>query len=119
MTIFLRPFCQQFCQKFIMEKKSQSKIAKKEPASEGKTTRNPFLNFVQEFRKNNRGIPAQEQVARAAEAWRKMSDNEKAPYYEMAKRAPKRRKRRGRRRGRRMSSYSRQRSGSRSSRYSY
>ncbi|EFA02042.1 hypothetical protein TcasGA2_TC007670 [Tribolium castaneum] len=103
-----------------MEKKSQSKIAKKDSTPEGKKTRNPFLNFLQEFRQKNKGMPNREVISRGSEAWRKMSENEKAPYYEMAKRAPKKRKRRGgRRRGRRMASRSRQRSGSRSSRYSY
>jgi hypothetical protein len=87
-------------------KKSHNKVTKKESTDKAsKLHRNPFLNFLQEFRKKNLGLTSQEVIQKAAEIWRKMTDSEKAPYCEMAKRAPKRRKRGGRR-GHRYSKHS-------------
>ncbi|RZB39674.1 HMG box and/or DUF1074 domain containing protein [Asbolus verrucosus] len=97
-----------------MDKKSQKVTKKQSDMSKSSVIyRNPFLNFLQDFRKKNIGLTSQEVMQKAAEMWRKMSENEKAPYYEMAKNAPKRKKRksgRKRRRARRARSYSSQRS---------
>lgn len=60
--------------------------------------RNPFLNYVRDFRKGNGNLRATEIASRAAEKWRNMSSEEKSPYCEMARRAPRRRKRARRRR---------------------
>ncbi|KAJ3657385.1 hypothetical protein Zmor_009193 [Zophobas morio] len=97
-----------------MDKKNITKQKKKEPTPQKSPPiyRNPFLNFLQEYRKKNVGVSGRELIQNAGELWRKMTDAEKAPYYEMAKKAPRRR--RHRRRKRRQHDES-DRSGSRSS----
>lgn len=80
-----------------MESKSSNKIVKKSEGGKNSISRNPFFNFLSDFRKKNKGLSPQELVYRAGEAWRNMTEAEKAPFREMAKRAPKTRKRRRRR----------------------
>ncbi|XP_045476217.1 protamine-like [Harmonia axyridis] len=69
--------------------------------SGGATTRNPYLNFMREFRLKNKNLNVVEQVVKGAEMWRKMSESQKAPYVELARQARRRRKKGGRRRRRR------------------
>lgn len=95
-----------------MEKKSDSKLAKrpighKSSKATVSASRNPFINFLMEFRKRNPSLKSKQLISRGAEQWRRMNESEKTPYFEMAKKAPKRRRhkastksRRGRRRGR-------------------
>lgn len=91
-----------------MNRNSQNRVIKKSSTTEKPSPkyRNPFINFMQEFRKKNAGLTAQEAMQRAAEAWRRMSDAEKAPYQEMARKAPRRRRRRKGRQRRRQRSHS-------------
>lgn len=70
-------------------------------------TRNPYLNFMKEFRLKNKNMNVVEQTVKGAEMWRKMNDSQKAPFVELARQARRRRKKGGkgrrRRRGRRHS----------------
>lgn len=50
----------------------------------GKLTKNPFFNYLREFRKCNCGLTVTEQAAQAGQKWRCMSDQEKAPYIVQA-----------------------------------
>ncbi|EFA02172.1 hypothetical protein TcasGA2_TC007828 [Tribolium castaneum] len=75
---------------------------KKESKTRVRVFRNPFLNFISDFRKSNTSLKSREVISRAAEQWRKMNPDEKSPYCELARSAPKSRKRKaGRRRRRR------------------
>ncbi|EFA02171.1 hypothetical protein TcasGA2_TC007827 [Tribolium castaneum] len=58
-----------------------------------KISRNPFINFIFDFWKSNPTMNSREVFSRAGEKWRNMSPEEKSPYREMAKRAPKKRRR--------------------------
>lgn len=62
-----------------------SKAAKKIPL------RNPFLNFLRDFRKSdNRSIVRYaEMVKKGSQLWRTMSDREKSPYIHISRQAPK------------------------------
>ncbi|KAJ8943237.1 hypothetical protein NQ318_009928 [Aromia moschata] len=86
------------------------------PFRSGRITRNPFLNFMRDFRKSNNGLKLTELTKRGAELWRKMNERQKSPYCQLAKQAPRRRRRRKsskrRRRRRRAYSYARCRSAS-------
>lgn len=57
----------------------------------GRITRNPFLNFLRDFRRSNGGLKLTELTRRGAEIWRKMNDRQKSPYCHLARQAPKRR----------------------------
>lgn len=108
-----------------MEKRSKSRIrssqSKTSPKkiSSGKLTRNPFLNFLRDFRKSNRHkYDVCELTKRGARLWRGMTDKEKSPYVNLSKRAPKykrTKKRRRRRRTEKKKKKRRRRSRSRSS----
>ncbi|XP_057669286.1 protamine-like [Diorhabda carinulata] len=64
----------------------------------GKITRNPFLNFLREVRKNSHGMNVIDIVVKGANLWRKMDPKDKKVYQEQAKSAPYRpRKRKSRR----------------------
>ncbi|KAF7285475.1 hypothetical protein GWI33_010573 [Rhynchophorus ferrugineus] len=56
--------------------------------SPGKITRNPFFNFLRDFRAANRGLSISEISQKGAEAWRNMKREDKIAYYKMAKEAP-------------------------------
>ncbi|RZB39675.1 HMG box domain containing protein [Asbolus verrucosus] len=76
------------------DRKSLGIITKKESRTKSlPALRNPFLNFIREFRKNNTGMKSSEVVSKAAEKWRNMNQSEKSPYCEQAKNAPKRKRR--------------------------
>lgn len=75
----------------------------------GRVTRNPFLNFLRDMRKNVQGMSCKQLSLKAAEIWRNMSKIQKEPYRQMARKAapiPRRRrsKLRRRRRSRKRSS---------------
>lgn len=48
--------------------------------SPGPVQRNPFLNFLREYRKNNCGLTAIETVRQGAIAWKTLSKEEKFRY---------------------------------------
>lgn len=63
----------------------------------GKVYRNPFLNFLRDFRKSHKNkLDVVEITKRAAQLWRIMNERERSPYINMSRQAPK--KRRGHRR---------------------
>lgn len=63
----------------------------------GRVTRNPFLNFLRDFRTSYWGVPATQVVTLGAKEWRCLSDGQRAKYVEQAKMAPKEVRRRRRR----------------------
>lgn len=75
-----------------MESKSLDKIVKKTEKAKNILTRNPFVNFLADFRLKNRGLLSHEIMIRGGEAWRQLSAAEKTPLYEMARRVPKKRR---------------------------
>lgn len=96
-------------------KKHQSRLRS------GRITRNPFLNFLRDMRRNARGLSVTEVASKGAELWRKMDEQQKQPYHQLARQARKmagrtRKSRRSRRRSpsRRKRSPSRRKSKSRS-----
>lgn len=77
-----------------LERSSSSKIQKNESkSSKIKLSRNPFINFIKDFRKSVTFPNSRLLFSKAGEAWRGMSQDEKNPYYEQAKKVPKRKKR--------------------------
>lgn len=58
----------------------------------GKITRNPFLNFLRYYRRVNRGRPVRKIVKEGAQMWKAMTERERSPYKNMAKKAPIRKK---------------------------
>lgn len=90
----------------------------------GRITKNPFLNFLRDMRRNARGLSVTEVASKGAELWRKMDEQQKQPYHQLAKQArrmagrSKKSRRRSRRRSpsRRKRSHSRRKSRSRSRR---
>ncbi|CAH1130780.1 unnamed protein product [Ceutorhynchus assimilis] len=82
------------------EQNNNRGVVKSEPSKMiriGRVTRNPFLNFLREVRKKCSGMGVLEISVKAGELWRKMSRNEKEPFLQMARQAPRRRRRRRRR----------------------
>ncbi|VEN40649.1 unnamed protein product [Callosobruchus maculatus] len=63
------------------------KIQKCEVYKTGPITVNPFLNFVRDVRKNAKGLSVCEIVSKAGRLWRRMNDEQKKPYYHLAKKA--------------------------------
>uniref|UniRef100_A0A182Y5R0 Uncharacterized protein n=1 Tax=Anopheles stephensi TaxID=30069 RepID=A0A182Y5R0_ANOST len=59
----------------------------------GKTTRNPYLNFLRDYRRKNCHLSAVDIVRQGAEQWRRMSDEQKLPYVKIAFYTPLRRRR--------------------------
>lgn len=55
----------------------------------GKMTRNPFFNFLRDFRKCHQNELATVVATRGAEKWNCMSDEEKSKYVVQAFRTPK------------------------------
>ncbi|XP_011181364.1 protamine-like protein 99C isoform X1 [Zeugodacus cucurbitae] len=58
----------------------------------GTLHRNPYLNFLREFRLRNTGLSAVEIIRRGAREWKSMPKEEKLQYIEEAFYAPKKRK---------------------------
>ncbi|XP_004520212.1 protamine [Ceratitis capitata] len=54
--------------------------------------RNPYLNFLREFRVRNTGLSAVEIIRRGAKEWNNMPKEDKLHYIEEAFHAPKKRK---------------------------
>uniref|UniRef100_A0A0A1X3A0 Protamine n=1 Tax=Zeugodacus cucurbitae TaxID=28588 RepID=A0A0A1X3A0_ZEUCU len=57
----------------------------------GPLMRNPYLNFLREFRKHNCGLTAVDIIKRGAQAWKAMPKEKRLRYIEEAFYAPKRR----------------------------
>ncbi len=55
----------------------------------GKVTRNPFFNFLRDYRRCHKNISAKEIAMDGAEKWRCMSDQGKAKYIVQAFHTPK------------------------------
>nr|CAI5856772.1 unnamed protein product [Callosobruchus analis] len=53
----------------------------------GKITPSAFLNFVRDVRKNAKGLSVCEIGSKAGKMWRNMTDEQKKPYFLMAKKA--------------------------------
>ncbi|XP_039966789.1 uncharacterized protein LOC120778836 isoform X1 [Bactrocera tryoni] len=58
----------------------------------GTLHRNPYLNFLREFRLRNTGLSAVEIIRRGAREWRNMPKEDKLQFIEEAFYAPKKRK---------------------------
>uniref|UniRef100_A0A182M4M6 HMG box domain-containing protein n=1 Tax=Anopheles culicifacies TaxID=139723 RepID=A0A182M4M6_9DIPT len=58
----------------------------------GKKTRNPYINFLRDFRQKNCHLSAVEIVRQGAEQWRRMSDEQKLPYVKIAFYTPMKRR---------------------------
>lgn len=65
---------------------------KKARAKLGKITRNPFLNFLRYFRKTSGGLPMAQVTKNAGKQWRTMTERDRSPYRNMARKAPLRKK---------------------------
>ncbi|KFB39787.1 hypothetical protein ZHAS_00007153 [Anopheles sinensis] len=50
----------------------------------GRKSRNPYINYLREFRRQNCHLSAVEVVRQGAERWRKMTDEQKLPYIRTA-----------------------------------
>ncbi|KAJ8954266.1 hypothetical protein NQ314_007141 [Rhamnusium bicolor] len=103
-------------------KNRTSKITvQKIPSGSGKVSRNPFINFLKDYRKSNKhALNVVELTKRGAQLWRGMNDKEKSPYISLSKQAPvkykqSRSRRRRRKRSRRRRKGRRRRRRSRSS----
>ncbi|XP_050078680.1 protamine-like [Anopheles maculipalpis] len=59
----------------------------------GKQTRNPYLNFLRDYRRNNCHLSAVDVVRHGAEEWRRMTDEQKLPYVKIAFYTPLKRRR--------------------------
>uniref|UniRef100_A0A1S4HEU6 HMG box domain-containing protein n=2 Tax=Anopheles gambiae TaxID=7165 RepID=A0A1S4HEU6_ANOGA len=59
----------------------------------GKQTRNPYLNFLRDFRRKNCHLPVVEVVRQGAAQWRHMTDEQKLPYVKIAFYTPLKRRR--------------------------
>ncbi|CAG9774021.1 unnamed protein product [Ceutorhynchus assimilis] len=57
----------------------------KSKRQKGKVTKNPFLNFLGQFRTTKVGLSAPKIAQLGGHAWRSMSEQEKAPFILMAK----------------------------------
>lgn len=55
----------------------------------GKVTRNPFLNFLRDFRKCSAGMSAKDIAVQGAEKWNAMEECDKVKYIVQAFRTPK------------------------------
>ncbi|TMW43007.1 hypothetical protein DOY81_011913, partial [Sarcophaga bullata] len=58
----------------------------------GPIVRNPYLNFLRKFRKENCGLTPVETIRRGARAWKSLTVSEKLSYIKEAFYAPKRRR---------------------------
>ncbi|XP_054734002.1 uncharacterized protein LOC129241599 [Anastrepha obliqua] len=63
------------------------------PSPNGVLHRNPYLNFLREFRLRNGHLPAVEIIRRGAKEWKNMPKEDKAQFIEEAFYAPKKKRR--------------------------
>uniref|UniRef100_A0A182F4F2 HMG box domain-containing protein n=1 Tax=Anopheles albimanus TaxID=7167 RepID=A0A182F4F2_ANOAL len=56
----------------------------------GRKSRNPYLNFLREFRRQNYHLSAVEVVRRGAAHWRQLTEEQRLPYVRIAFYAPMR-----------------------------
>ncbi|CAG9836448.1 unnamed protein product [Diabrotica balteata] len=86
-------------------KRHDNSVRKRTPTRRvpSKIFRNPFLNFMRDFRKSHKkNLTVTELVRRGAQMWRQMDEKQRAHYIAMSKNAPKTtvaRRRRRRRKG--------------------
>ncbi|ENN82475.1 hypothetical protein D910_09019 [Dendroctonus ponderosae] len=73
-------------------------VPRAQSMSAGRVTRNPFLNFLRDMRRNTQGMSPIEVTQRGAEIWRNMTRAQKEPYCQMARQAERRPRRNRRRR---------------------
>ncbi|CAH1955361.1 unnamed protein product [Acanthoscelides obtectus] len=66
---------------------SKTKVLRPDTYKTGKITTSPFLNFVRDVRKNSKGLSICEIGSKAGKIWRNMTDEQKKPYYLLAKKA--------------------------------
>lgn len=59
----------------------------------GEYTRNPFFNFLREYRRTHCGMTIVEQAVQAGAEWRCMTDQEKCKYVVLTDGKPRRRRR--------------------------
>lgn len=59
----------------------------------GEYTKNPFFNFLREYRKTHCGLTIVEQAVQAGAEWRCMTKEQKAKYFVMTDGKPSRRRR--------------------------
>lgn len=78
--------------------KSDDAAPRAQTMSAGRVTRNPFLNFLRDMRKNTQGMSPIQVTRRGAEIWRNMTRAQKEPYCQMARQAERRPRRLHRRR---------------------
>ncbi|XP_050084705.1 uncharacterized protein LOC126570765 [Anopheles aquasalis] len=71
-----------------MDNKEQSR-GNGEPNPRRKS-RNPYLNFLSEFRSKNLNLSAVEVIRRGAAYWRQLTEEQKLPYVRLAFYAPMR-----------------------------
>ena len=81
-----------------MEEKSSKSTKKSEPikleknkmksCKPGVYTRNPFFNFLREFRKMHCGMKATEVVRQGAIEWNKLEPERKITYYKRSRNVP-------------------------------
>ncbi|GJQ73197.1 hypothetical protein Trydic_g13580 [Trypoxylus dichotomus] len=85
---------------------SQKVVQKGKCHKEGPITRNPFFNFLRDYRKKHCGWTVVQIAREGAKEWRRMSEQQKQQYKNSACKAPKikRRRRSKRRSGSRCSS---------------
>ena len=69
----------------IMEKEKAPKMRSCRP---GVYTRNPFFNFLREFRKMHCGLKVTEIAKQGAIEWRKLSAERKISYYKRSRNVP-------------------------------
>ncbi|KAF2901920.1 hypothetical protein ILUMI_04265 [Ignelater luminosus] len=67
----------------------ESKKVPKKRLRVGRITRNPFLNFLREFRMQNDGLGIIASAEAAGAIWRNMTQDKKEPYRKQAENAPK------------------------------
>lgn len=60
----------------------------------GRITRNPFLNFLREYRKGKDSRKMTSVASQAANKWKRLSEAEKRRYRKQAARAPPEKRRR-------------------------
>ncbi|ENN77863.1 FACT complex subunit SSRP1 [Dendroctonus ponderosae] len=73
----------------LQQKLSQINSRSRSRVREGKVSRNPFINFLAEFRATRKGVKMTELSKQAGREWRNMSKESKSPYLQMAQNAPK------------------------------
>ncbi|KAF2901921.1 hypothetical protein ILUMI_04266 [Ignelater luminosus] len=75
-------------QQMVQDAKETENVPKKR-FRVGKITRNPFFNFLREFRTLNNNLSVIAAAKAAGAIWRSMDQDQKEPYRKQAQNAPK------------------------------